>query len=35
MAQVLTWLFRDGSSSIAEQDAAAAPQAMSVSSLRV
>ena len=35
MAQVLRWLFTDGSSSIAGQDAAAAPQAMSVSSLRV
>ncbi len=35
MAQVLTWLYADGSSSIAGQDAAAAPQAMSVSSLRV
>ena len=35
MAQVLTWLFADGSSSVAEQDAEAAPQDMSVSSLRV
>jgi len=35
MAHVLTWLFADGSSSIAGQDAAAIPQDMSVSSLQV
>ena len=35
MAQVLTWLFNDGSSSIAGRDAVAEPQAMSVSSLLV
>ena len=35
MAQVLTWLFADGSSSVADQDGAAVPQDMSVSSLRV
>ena len=34
MAQVLTWLFADGSSSVAGEDAAGLPQDMSVSSLQ-